>query len=256
MVARIKQTNSKVKSTPDIVVAAYIRVSTEDQAESGLGLEAQLEQVKAMAVVKRWPVPIIYEDAGISGTTALSRRNSSKQLVQDIIDGKVQAVIVPSLDRIGRKMRVIKDFADFLMERDIKLISCKESLDTSTPQGYFVLTMFAAVAQLERDTISQRTKAALAVRGKKYGYKSGPLPLGYKRIGETIVVDEEQAKVVRRIFHQHELHISNREIARRLTIATSKHWYHSSVAVVLSSKHIYKGAAIGDSGLKWPRILR
>lgn len=256
MVERIKQTKDNIKAATKLVVAAYIRVSTDEQAESGLGLEAQITQVKAMAVVKQWVEPIIYEDAGISGATALSKRKDAKRLIADIEAGKIQAVIIPSLDRIGRKSNIIMGFADFLMERDIKLISCKESLDTSTPQGYFVLQIFAAVAELERGLISERTKAALEVRGKKFGYKSGRLPLGYKRIGETIVVDEEAAKLVRRIFRQHELHISQNEIARRLTKATGKLWRQSTIAVILSSKHIYKGAAIGDSGLKWPRILR
>src|SRR5437868_5966832 len=103
----VKASHRTLKSPSETLthIAAYIRVSTEDQAESGLGMEAQRTRCKAMAQVKGWPEPTFYEDDGISGTKPVSKRPGLKLLVEDIMAGKIQAVIIPSLDRLGRTAR-------------------------------------------------------------------------------------------------------------------------------------------------------
>src|SRR5712675_165361 len=105
----VKASHRTQKSTPDkaLCVAAYIRVSTEDQAESGLGMDAQRTRCKAMAQVKGWLEPTFYIDDGISGTKPVSKRPGLKQMVEDITEGKINAVIIPSLDRLGRTARII-----------------------------------------------------------------------------------------------------------------------------------------------------
>src|SRR5882757_7849673 len=194
-------------------VAAYIRVSTEDQAESGLGMDAQRTRCKAMAQVKGWPEPTFYVDDGISGTKDVKKRPGLSQLVEDTRAGKLEAIIIPSLDRLGRKVSIVINLVEEFRQRNIALVSCKESLDTSTPQGTFVMHMFAALAQLERDVIAQRTTDALAERGKRDGEKGGRLPYGYKRTEQGIIIDKQEAKIVRRIFRLHKQGQSLREIA-------------------------------------------
>jgi len=200
-----------------------------------------------MALVKDWPEPTFYEDDGISGTKEVSKRPGLLQLVEDIRAGKIEAVIIPSLDRLGRKVHIVINLVEELRQRNVSLVSCKESLDTSTPQGTFVMHMFAALAQLERDLISQRTTDALAERGKKDGEKGGRLPYAYRRSDTGIVVDAEEAKVVRRIFRLH------KEIAA--DISNGKQWAHTSIAEILRNKDAYKGAARGESDVRWPAIL-
>jgi len=250
-----KTNHRTAKITPDkaLSVAAYIRVSTEDQAESGLGMDAQRTRCKAMAQVKDWPEPTFYEDDGISGTKDVSKRLGLSQLIEDIRAGKIQAVIIPSLDRLGRKVHIVINIVEELRQRNVSLVSCKESLDTSTPQGTFVMHMFAALAQLERDLISQRTTDALAERGKKDGEKGGRLPYGYRRADTGIVLDTEEAKLVRRIFRLHKEGRSLREIAA--DISNGKQWQHSSIAEILRNKDAYKGGLRGESDVRWPAIL-
>lgn len=231
-------------------VAAYIRVSTEDQAESGLGMDAQRTKCKAMCQVKGWPAPDFYVDDGISGTKEVSKRPGLQRLVDDITSGKVDAVIIPSLDRLGRKVHIVINLVEEFRLYNVALVSCKESLDTSTPQGQFVLFMFAALAQLERDLISQRTMDALIERSKRDGEKGGRMPHGYRRSPEGIVIVPEQAKVVRRIFALHRRGASLREIG------TSVHKPHTSVVEILRNRDAYKGGKRGDSELRWPVILR
>jgi site-specific DNA recombinase len=236
-------------------IAAYIRVSTEDQAESGLGLEAQRSQVLAMAQVKNWDTPVIYEDAGVTGTKDITTRPKGAELVEAIQAGEVDALIIPALDRVARRAIWILSFADLCREYDVSLVSCKESLDTSTPTGMFVLNIMAAVAQLERDTISSRTKAALAVRGQKDGEKGGKLPYGYIRTLDGIAIDEEAAQIVKRIFALHRRGRTLRDIAAQVS-SEKKVWRHSSIAEILKNKDVYKGGRRGASDVRWPAIIR
>lgn len=171
-------------------VAAYLRVSTEEQAESGLGLGAQEEKIRAMAVVKNWPAPELYVDDGVSGTIDLAERPEGKRLLDDIDAGKIDAVIVAALDRLGRKAVYILNFVEKINET-VQLVSCKETIDTTTATGKFVLRMFASLAELERDTISERTIAALDQRGRTVGIQAGIPPYGYRYEGKDVHIVEE-----------------------------------------------------------------
>lgn len=238
-------------------VAAYLRVSTDEQAESHLGLDAQRHQVQAMCIVKGWPEPVIYEDAGVSGTIALKNRESGKRLLADIEAGSLRAIIVASIDRVGRRASIIMDFAHDAKDKGVDFISCRESWDTGTPQGYFVLTIYAGLAQLERDLISQRTIAALSSRKKKYGYIGGPLPFGYDRDGEEIFVVEEEAVIVRKIFAMRAKKATLQAIATKVGELTGRKWGTSSIAVVIEHERVYKGGLIqSDELYRWPVILR
>ena len=246
-------------------VAAYLRVSTEEQKDSHLGLDAQQVQCEAMAQVKGWAVPMIYCDAGVSGAKPLAHRPAMSQLLSDIHAQKVHALIVPSLDRLGRKAGIIINFVEELTGYQVKLVSCKESLDTSTSQGQFMLNIFASLAQMERDMTIERTKAALDARGRRDGDKGGKVPFGYKRVFELqnsegtavpkrvcigIEIDEDAAKIVRRIFAM------RKRGATLRAIATDVQKSHSSIAEILHNRDIYKGGRRGESDIHWPAILK
>ena len=89
---------------------------------------------------------------------------------------------------------------DELTSYGVSLVSCKESLDTTSPTGQFVLSMFAALAQLERDTIVARTSDGREERAKIDGERGGRVPLGYIRTDDGIAIDKHGAKIVKRIF--------------------------------------------------------
>src|SRR5579884_4265027 len=214
--SRAKNTKSAAqKSLPSLRVACYLRVSTEDQAESGLGIAAQRTRCYAMAEVKGWPRPIPYSDEGISGTKEVSGRPSLRRLLEDVHAGNIDAVIILSLDRLGRKTRLVLDLVEELTGYGVVLISCKESLDTESATGKFVLSLFASLAQLERDLISERTTAALQELSKR-GVVGGKMPYGYIRTSEGPTVDAEAAKVVRFIFNARKRGESLRDIATKL----------------------------------------
>jgi site-specific DNA recombinase len=252
---RIKPGTKDIEPTR---IAAYVRVSTEDQANSGLGIEAQKSRCTAMATVKGWPAPVFYADEGVSGTKA--KRPQLDRLLADVEAGNLDAVIILSLDRLGRETRLILDLVAQLTERAI-LVSCKESFDTTTPQGQFVLTIFAAFSQLERDLISQRTAAALHERSKRDG-NIGRLPYGSVRTPDGVAVDPVAAAVVQHIFALRQCDLSLRAIAADLNQQghrppySSTRWHHTGVREIILNLDAYRGGNRGASAQRWPLLFQ
>lgn len=243
-----------------IRAALYLRVSTEDQARDGYGLDVQRQRCSAMATVKGWHIVKEYADEGISGTKAAAQRPGLAALLADVENGTVDAVIVLALDRLGRKTRIVLELVEQLGAAGAVLVSVKESLDTSTPQGQFVLTMFAALGQLERDMIMQRTTDGRNARGVIDGERGGALPYGYVR-GETgPLVDSTRAETVRYILRNKRGGKSYHKIAEELNAQGTPGprggvWYARSVKIVCDNRVAYKGGLRGDSGVQWPVIV-
>jgi DNA invertase Pin-like site-specific DNA recombinase len=147
----------------------YCRVSTAEQAESGLGLEAQ------RAAITRWAADrglelTIYEDAGITGTS-MAKRPALEHALRAAANGAV--LVAYSLSRFARSTRDMLIIAERLKRQGADLVSLTESIDTTTATGRLVFTLLSALSQFERDLTSERTKAALAAL-KARGVKLGP----------------------------------------------------------------------------------
>jgi site-specific DNA recombinase len=246
-------------STPS-KYAEYLRVSTEDQANNGYGLDVQRVKCDAMGTVKGWQFVAVYTDDGVSGTKGADERPGLAQMLADAKDGKFDALIVSALDRLGRKTKLVLDLVDELTSYGVSLVSCKESLDTTSPTGQFVLSMFAALAQLERDTIVARTSDGREERAKIDGERGGRVPLGYLRTDEGIAIDETGAAIVRRVFAMREKDKTLKQIASDLnadgvTTSRGRQWHASSVREILLNESDYRGGSRGGSGVNWPTIL-
>lgn len=246
---------------PTITPAFYLRVSTTEQAEEGYGLAAQRAKCNAMLTLKGWPEAVEFADEGISGTKDESGRPGLAGLLEAIKTGAVNVVIVAALDRLGRSTALVLRMVERLEIGGADLVSCKESLDTSTASGRFVLRMFASLAELERDNIVERTTAGRDERGKIDGEKGGRVPFGYRRVpGNGITTHPDESATVRAIFAQHATKASLREIAGALnaqgiTSSRGTPWYASTVREVLGNEAQYRGGLRGESGQAWPAIL-
>jgi DNA invertase Pin-like site-specific DNA recombinase len=143
-------------------VIGYCRVSTEEQAVSGLGLAAQENAIRAECVRRGLTVVVIHTDAGISGKT-LSRPALSSALA-DLKVGRGSVLMVAKLDRLTRS---VHDASGLMLKADEGgwgLVALDAPVDTTTPQGAAMAQVLAVFAELERRLIGERTKAALAVR--------------------------------------------------------------------------------------------
>jgi DNA invertase Pin-like site-specific DNA recombinase len=137
---------------------SYGRVSTAEQASSGLGLRAQREAVVAAVSLRGWKLVCHLEDAA-SGRT-LDRPSLQRALAM-LDDGEADALVVARLDRATRS---VGDFAQLLARLDRRgaaFVALDLGVDTSTPGGRLVANVIASVAEWERSVISERTRLAL-----------------------------------------------------------------------------------------------
>jgi DNA invertase Pin-like site-specific DNA recombinase len=156
----------------------YIRVSTDGQAREGVSLDAQRERIEAYAKAKGLELVDVLMDEGLSGRTI--DRPALQLLLKRCRTGAIGHVIVWKLDRLTRRTRhLLKLVEDVFLTRQIELHSVSESLDTSSPHGRFVLTLFGGLAQMERELISERTRGALAYK-RKQGQPTSHAPLGFR----------------------------------------------------------------------------
>jgi len=242
--------------------AIYLRVSTTEQALEGYGLDVQREKCRAMAAVKGWRVAREFVDDGISGTKGEDHRQGLADMLDAIAADEVDGVIVSSIDRLGRSTRLVLRMVERMEGEGVDLVSCKESLDTSTATGRFVLRMFASLAELDRDNIVERTTEGRNARGRVDGDRGGRVPMGYERLegGGTAIVWSE-AEIVKDIFTwRFDEGCKYHEIASKLNeqgIKTSrgKEWHPSSVRQILLNEDKYRGGFRGDSPERWPVIL-
>ena len=141
----------------------YIRVSTDKQADSGAGLQAQINFINAEAARRGGTVEIISEGEGRSGRK-LSNRPALLAAFNRLNKGEAQGLIVSKLDRLARSV------ADFLNVLEISrkgkwaLVIGDLSIDTSSPLGEAMAIIAATFAQLERERIRERTREGLAVK--------------------------------------------------------------------------------------------
>lgn len=129
----------------------------------------------------------------VSGKSA--DRPELKKMIEFVRSG--DCVCVESLSRIGRSTRDVLNIMTILQEKDVAFYSMKEALDTSTPQGKFTLTIFAALAELERESILQRQQEGLAAakaRNQKLGRPAVEPPKNFISIVEKWRTGEMTAK--------------------------------------------------------------
>jgi DNA invertase Pin-like site-specific DNA recombinase len=145
------------------VAISYIRVSSEEQADSGLGLEAQRQRIAAYCTMKGLHLAEVYEDPGVSGGKPLASRPAGSKLLAAAKKGKV-LVIAAKLDRLFRSVAdaatVIADFD----KKGIQLVAIAEGFDTTNPYGRAMAQMASVFAELERAMIRERTRSAMNVK--------------------------------------------------------------------------------------------
>jgi DNA invertase Pin-like site-specific DNA recombinase len=155
---------AKIKPTDRSSAAiGYVRVSTSEQADSGLGLKAQRAAIGAEAARRGWELAEVYEDAGASAK-ALTGRPALSQALDALAGGRASVLIVSKLDRLARS---VNDFSGLVRRAEREgwaLVVVDLAVDMTTPTGGMLANITAAVAEWERGVISQRTKDALAVR--------------------------------------------------------------------------------------------
>ncbi len=156
----------------------YIRVSSEDQAESGLSLEHQRTRIAAYCVAADVELVAIHEDAGRSAKDM--NRPGLADAMAAIKAGAADALVILKLDRLTRSVRDLGELVSFFDKTGAALVAVQDSINTSTAAGRLVLNVLGSVAQWEREAIGERTAAALAVKRERKEKTGGTVPYGFE----------------------------------------------------------------------------
>jgi DNA invertase Pin-like site-specific DNA recombinase len=205
-------------------VIGYVRVSTDEQSDSGLGLKAQRAAIRAEATRHGWTLVEIFED--VASGKSLRQRPGLEAAFAAVADGAADGLIVSKLDRLSRSVRDFSDILARFQRQGWTLVVMDLGVDTSTIMGAAMAQMVSVFSELERKRIGERTREALAIK-KAAGVRLGRPPSMPK-------------SVVRRIERQRARGDSLRTIAESLnadqvrTAQGGKQWHASTVRAVLA----------------------
>jgi DNA invertase Pin-like site-specific DNA recombinase len=216
----------------------YVRVSTDRQADSGLGLEAQREVIGKAAERLGLPVTAVFEDAGLSGDLGIDERKGLFDAVTELRSGDV--LIVAKRDRIARNVIVSALVERMVTQRGARLLSAAgegtDGDDPDDPSSVLQRRILDAFGEYERLVIRQRTKAALRAK-KARGERTGTVRFGY-RVGEDgkrLVPDDGEQRVLQFIRERRGAGLSLRAVAEELERSgyrtrSGSPWRHQYVA--------------------------
>lgn len=182
-------------------VAIYVRVSTEQQAEEGYSIEAQLEKLRLYCQAKDWIIIDEYVDGGFSGASV--ERPALQRLIKDVQNKKMDVVMVYKLDRLSRDQKdTLYLIEDVFQPNGVKFISMQESFDTTTPIGMVMVGLLAVFAQFDRANIKERMKLGKDQRAKAGYHHGGITPIGYDYIPQSnqLTINEYEAMQVRLVY--------------------------------------------------------
>jgi site-specific DNA recombinase len=222
----------------------YTRVSTIEQTDTGVSLDMQREKIKLHAKLNDLDLIEIISDEGKSGKNL--KRKGLQRLIELASNKKIDSVIVYKLDRLVRKTKnLLYLFEDVFNKNNINFFSISEDINTITAQGKFFLTLIGAMAQMERDLISERTSDALQElkrQERRLGSPDKP-PFGFRQTKrkkatlENLMPVDEEMVIVKSIYTMRKKDLSLGQIGERCGMAKS------SVKYILDNK-IYKQKGI------------
>lgn len=185
---------------------SYLRVSTDEQAASGLGLAAQQHQLERAFDYEGWELVETISDEGISGKDL--ERPGLRRALELVAAGDADGLVVAKVDRLTRSVVDFADLLEWFQLADATFVALDLRLDTSTAMGEFASHLVALIGQWERRTIGERTKNALAAK------RAAGEPTG-----RPSVVDN--AKLVERV---HQLRNEDRSLASICATLTTEGW--------------------------------
>ena len=216
----------------------YARVSTLDQAEGGVSLDAQEQRIRAWCSLNEYELGAVKVDRGLSGGRA-DNRPALQEALQAV--GRGDALVVYSLSRLARSTKDTIAIAESLDRRGADLVSLSEKLETSTAAGKMLFRLLAVLAEFERDVISERTSMAIRHMQAQGRFIGGHLPFGYQVIEGWIHVNEEEERIVSLARELSGQGLSLREVARSLSAAgfttrAGRPFHHNQVNRMLNGR--------------------
>lgn len=224
----------------------YIRCSTDEQADSGLGMEAQRRRIEGYCLMRGLELVGVLEDAGVSGGKPLASRPAGARLLAEVRKGAAGVVVMLKLDRGFRNAADCLQTVESWDRKGVGLHIVDlggNAVDTTSAAGKFMLTVLAGAAEMERNQTRERTKAAMGIKRGRRERISRYAPFGYDFAADGKLLDNpaEQA-VLADVQGMRTAGKTLRAIATELTARRIRtkmgaaQWTHQSVAAILNRR--------------------
>lgn len=226
-------------------LVAYLRVSTDQQAEKGYGLQTQRRAIASWAKAEGHEIVLWTADEGLSGSNGIDKREGLYEALRAVQDRQADALVIYNLDRLARLLHVQEAVLAQVWQAGGKVLSVEDrgeilEDDPDDPMRTAMRQMRGVFAQLERSMIRKRMMEGKRTKKAQGGYIGGAPPYGYTAVDGALVADEDEQAAVQRIVALHAQGVSLRGICKTLdaegyTPKRSKAWHPFSVSKILES---------------------
>lgn len=227
---------------------AYLRVSTDEQADAGNGLNAQRDACASRAARDGAELVGPFSDEGVSGAAPIEKRPGLMLALAEV--GKGDVLLVAKRDRLGRDTMILATIEAMVRARGARVVSAAgEGTDGDEPADALLRMLIDAFAVYERLLIKSRTKAALGAKARR-GERCGSVPLGFDLVDDgrrsksdrplALVANPDELRTVATIRELAASGLGSRAIARELeargirTKTGLTRWTHAAVAKILA----------------------
>jgi len=225
-----------------------------------VSLGAQCERLRAFALAHGYEIVSLETDAGVSGKVAPQDRPGMSAALEMVRDGRADGIVSLKLDRLSRDTRATLDLIEDSDRNGWRLLSVSESLDTGSAAGRLVVTVLAALSQMEREQISERTVFSLEAIAREGRGRSRFVPFGWRTADggtqnlagdhrELQPHEQEQAALSQILDLYNQDGLGARRIAAAMNKSgcnprSSKAWTANSVAAILRRVDRWEAAGI------------
>ena len=190
-------------SRPPIRCAIYTRKSSEEGLDQDFNsLDAQREAGEAYIrsqAHEGWKcLPTRYDDGGHSGGTM--ERPALRQLMEDIRERRLDVIVIYKIDRLTRSLADFARLAELFDQYGVSFVSVTQQFNTTTSMGRLMLNVLLSFAQFEREITGERIRDKIAASKKKGMWMGGTVPIGYRTVDRSLVIEEAEADAIRTIF--------------------------------------------------------
>jgi site-specific DNA recombinase len=224
-------------------VVAYCRVSTLEQKKKGYGIDIQIRDVSVFAEHLGLVIEKFFKDEGESGVK--EERKFLKLLMRDCRARRISTIILPSLDRLSREVRIAENLFHEFDKLGVKVLIADMPQYNGERKDIFIRQILEAIAEDNRKDIIERLYKGRQERVRKGLFPGGNLPYGFMRNSKSITVNISEAEIVRIIFKLADNWNTEQSIANELnkkgySRRNGKAWTQRQVCRILQNKRVYK----------------
>lgn len=223
-------------------VVAYCRVSTLEQKKRGHGIDIQIRDVTVFAERHGLSVEKFYRDEGESGVK--EDRKALRALMRACKNNRIETIILPSLDRLSREVRIAENLFYELKNLGVKVLIADMPYYNGERKDILIRQILEAIAEENRRDIIDRLKKGRQERTRKGLFPGGNLPYGYMRKGKSISVHPSESHIVNQIYMLSSRGLSGYSIADDLNRSGHKRrngnsWTQRQVCRILKNESLY-----------------